>query len=241
MGEGVGNEEEIMPLISSANVACGYHAGDENTMWETVRLAAKHKVMIGAHPSFLDKENFGRTEMDLQPEEIYEMVTQQLLILHEIANSQNVKVCHVKPHGALYNLSAKNPLVARTITQAVKDFNRDLILFGLSGSHSIREAKMFGLRTCNEAFADRTYQDDGSLTPRSQPEALITDVNKCVQQVMQMIKERKVTTVSGKSSHIVADTVCIHGDGEHAVSFTKAIHEALLENKFKIAFPNFGL
>ena len=234
IGEGIGNpassagrDELIMPFISSANIACGYHAGDSETMWQTVETAIKHKVLIGAHPSFFDRKNFGRTEMNLDPQEVYELVSQQLIILDEIASGLNAKLNHVKPHGALYNMSAKDAVLAKIIAKAVKDFDASLILFGLSGSHSISEAKAIGLQTANEVFADRTYQDDGSLTPRSQSNALIENTDKAVQQVLQMIQEGTVTTVSGKIIPIVAETMCIHGDGKHAVEFAKAIHTAI--------------
>ena len=227
MGEGIGTDEFIMPFINSANIACGYHAGDPATMWRTAELAIKHHVAIGAHPSFPDKKNFGRMEMKLGNEEIYELVTQQLIILNEIVTGLDTRLHHVKTHGALYNMSAKDPALAGTIAKAVKDFDPGLILCGLSGSHSIHEAKAIGLQTASEVFADRTYQDDGSLTPRSQPNALIGDVNKVIEQVLQMIKEGRVTTVSGKTIPILAETICIHGDGEHAVEFAKAIHDAI--------------
>ncbi len=231
MGEGIGNDELIMPVITSANIACGYHAGDSATMWKTVELAIKHKVAIGAHFSFFDRNNFGRSEMQLDKKDIYDLVTQQLIILNEITSALDTKINHVKPHGALYNMSARDAGLANTIAKAVKDFDASLILFGLSGSHSISEAKAMGLKTASEAFADRTYQDDGSLTPRFQPNALIEDAQKAVQQALQMIKEGTVTTVSEKIIPIVAETICIHGDGKQAVEFAKAIYEAVSKIK----------
>jgi 5-oxoprolinase (ATP-hydrolysing) subunit A len=234
IGEGMDNDELIMPYISSANIACGYHAGDEKTIWQTIELAVKYNVTVGAHVSFFDKENFGRTEINIQVNEVYDLVTQQLIILNEIADSFSVKLNHVKPHGALYNMSAKNVVLAKAIANAVKDFDESVILFGLSGSHSISEAKAIGLKTANEVFADRTYQDDGSLTPRSQPNALIVDTDKAIQQVLQMIKERRVTTVSRKTIPILAETICIHGDGKHAAEFAKTIHENLKQNNIDI-------
>src|SRR5258705_9218106 len=144
MGEGMSNDEAVMPYISSANVACGYHAGNENTIWETIELAQKYKVSIGAHPSFLDKENFGRKEIDLPAEDIYELVAQQLILFDEITSDADTNMQHVKPHGALYNMSAKNISIAHAIANAVKDHNTHLILFGLSGSYSISEAKAEG-------------------------------------------------------------------------------------------------
>jgi UPF0271 protein len=227
MGEGIGNDEAIMPFIHSANIACGFHAGDPQTMWQTIEMAIKHNVAIGAHVSFLDRKNFGRTELNISPEDIYELVEQQLILLNEIAESFDISIHHVKPHGALYNMSAKDPAIAKAIAAAVKDYDSKLVLFGLSGSHSITEAKNSGLKTCSEVFADRSYQDDGSLTPRSQPNALIENTEDAVKQVLQMINEGTVTTISGKTIPIVAETICIHGDGPHAVSFAKAIHAAI--------------
>lgn len=165
--------------------------------------------------------------MNLDQEEIYELVSQQLIILNEITSELDTKLHHVKPHGALYNMSANNAALANTIAKAVKDFDSNLNLFGLSGSHSISEAKKLGLKTASEVFADRTYQDDGSLTPRSQPNALIEETDKAVAQVLQMIKQRTVTTISGKIIPIVAETICIHGDGKLAAQFAKTIYNAI--------------
>ncbi|MFI5132851.1 MAG: 5-oxoprolinase subunit PxpA [Chitinophagales bacterium] len=234
MGEGIGNDAAIMPFISSANIACGYHAGDEDTMKRTVELCLKNNVVIGAHPSFFDKENFGRKEMKLPVEKIYDLVLTQIEILDKIAQSQGTRLYHVKPHGALYNMSARDIDIAKTIAKSVKYFNAQLILFGLSNSYSISEAKAIGLKTASEVFADRTYQDDGSLTPRSQPRALIENTDKSVHQVLQMIKNKTITTVTGKTFPIVAETICIHGDGKYAVEFAKQIHEALTKEGINI-------
>ena len=227
MGEGAGTDEVIMPFINAANIACGYHAGDTATMWQTMQLAIQYKVAVGAHISFFDKENFGRSEIQHSNDEVYELVSQQLIILNEITTALDAKINHVKPHGALYNMSAKDGILATVIAKAVKDFDGNLILVGLSGSHSISEAKKVGLKTASEVFADRTYQDDGSLTPRSLTNALIDTEEKVIKQVLQMIKEGSVTTVTGKTIHIIAETICIHGDGKHAVEFAKAIYEAV--------------
>ena len=227
MGEGIGNDELIMPFIHSANIACGFHAGDPSTIWNTIELAVPYKVKIGAHISFLDRPNFGRAEIILPVDDLYDLVTQQLILFREIADSLDQKIAHVKPHGALYNMSAKDGSVANVIAKAVRDFDASLVLFGLSGSHSIEQAKAAGLQTASEVFADRSYQEDGSLTPRSMPGALIVDTGKVVKQVMQMINEKKVTAVTGKIIPILAETICIHGDGKHAVEFAKAIQESL--------------
>ena len=234
MGEGIGNDEFIMPFISSANIACGFHAGDEKTIRETIGLAIRHGVSVGAHVSFPDKENFGRSELNLPAGQVYELVNQQLNIMKEIAGSLGIKIRHIKPHGALYNMSAKDATLAKTIAQAVKDFDDALVLFGLSGSHSVSEAKALGLKTANEVFADRTYRDDGSLTPRSQPNALIEDADKAIQQVLEIITKKVVTTVSGKQIPITAETICIHGDGKHAIEFAKNIYGHLKQNNIAI-------
>ncbi|HWR33906.1 MAG TPA: 5-oxoprolinase subunit PxpA [Chitinophagaceae bacterium] len=227
MGEGIGNDQLIMPFINSASIACGYHAGDENTMKKTVELAMKFKVAVGAHPSFSDRENFGRTDMRLPLQEVYDLVTKQIHILSEIALTAGTQLHHVKPHGALYNMAARAKPLAAVIALAVKDVNEKLILYGLSGSHLIKEAKKIGLKSASEVFADRTYQDDGRLTHRTKAGALITETDSVVQQVLRMIKEGTALSVNGKIVPIVAETICIHGDGEHAVEFAKAIHEAI--------------
>ena len=234
MGEGIGNDERIMPFISSASIACGYHAGDKHTMEQTVDLCIKHNVAIGAHPSFKDKENFGRIEMNLSVEETYAIVSKQVNDLLTIVKEKNTTLHHVKPHGALYNMSAKDSLLAASIAKAVKDSDGSLILYGLAGSYSLTEAKKIGLTTASEVFADRTYQDDGSLTPRKQANALIEDTRKSIGQVLQMIKGKNVIALSGKNVFINAETICIHGDGKHAVEFAKTIYDKLKQERIVI-------
>jgi UPF0271 protein len=215
LGEGIGNDAALMPYIDEANIACGFHAGDAFTMRETVALCKRHGVKIGAHPSYLDRENFGRKEIELSPEEIYLLVKKQIETLNQIVKTAGGKLNHVKPHGALYNTSAKNEVVAKAIAKAVKDVNGDLILFGLKGSLSIEVAQAMGLKTAEEAFADRRYESDGSLTPRSQPGACFTSVKEVIDQVKK----------------IKADTWCIHGDGPHALEFAKALKAKVLKAK----------
>jgi UPF0271 protein len=227
LGEGMAHDEWIMPYITSANIACGYHAGDEQTMRQTVALCLKYGVSIGAHPSFPDRENFGRREMQLPLGEVYNLIINQIIAIEKILLEAGATIRHVKPHGALYNMAAKDSSLAAAIAQAVKDFNPKLVLFGLCNSHLIREGEALGLKTAGEAFADRTYQDDGSLTPRKMPGALIEDPEKAVAQVLEMIEEGRVTTVSGKKISIAPDTICLHGDGTNAVALAKAIHKAL--------------
>lgn len=234
LGEGYSNDSVIMPYISSANIACGYHAGDESTMKKTVELCLKHNVAIGAHPSFLDRESFGRTDMHIELSEIYDLITRQVQLMIKVAGESGAIIQHVKPHGALYNMAAKSIKISSVIALAIKDINEKLILYGLSGSHLINEAKKIGLKSCSEVFADRTYRDDGRLTARSDPQALITDSEKAIEQVLQMINKGTVTTVSGKEIPVLANTVCLHGDGEHAVEFAKKIHSTLKENNIEI-------
>ena len=207
LGEGIGNDAALMPYIDEANIACGFHAGDAFTMRETVALCIRHGVKMGAHPSYLDRENFGRKEIELSPEEIYLLVKKQIEILNQIVKTAGGTLNHVKPHGALYNTSAKNPDVAKAIAKAVKDIDPSLILFGLKGSLSIEVAQKMGLKTADEAFADRRYESDGSLTPRSQPGACFTEIQDVLDQVEK----------------IKADTWCIHGDGPYALEFATAL------------------
>lgn len=234
MGEGLSNDALLMPYISSANIACGYHAGDADIMRRTVELAILHKVVIGAHPGFNDKPNFGRIEIKLPASEIYDLVTDQIYLLQKTAADAGTTIHHVKPHGALYNMSARDAALANTIAKAIYDVDPQLIVFGLSGSCSITEAQNLGLKTASEVFADRTYQDNGSLTPRSQPNALIDSDAECIQQVLQMIEHKSVTSVSGKTIPIEAETICLHGDGQQAVSFAAYIYQTLQQKNIGI-------
>ena len=227
MGEGIGNDEELMPFITSASIACGYHAGDEQTMRDTVLLAKKYGVAVGAHPSYNDREHFGRIEMECTPEEVYGLVVHQVKALELIASECGVALHHVKPHGALYNRAAREPLLAKAIAEAVWACNKDLILYGLSGSFLVSEGQAAGLATWSEAFADRTYGDDGSLTPRKEANALITDPAAAVRQVESIVREGAVTSVNGIRISLLAQTICIHGDGPSAVLIAKAIKERL--------------
>ncbi len=230
MGEGMANEALIMPFISSANIACGFHAGNSDVIRKTMDLALKYQVKIGAHPSFRDKENFGRKEMQLPADKLYAIILEQLIKIDLIAKEKGAVMYHVKPHGALYNMAARDQYVAATIATAVKDFNEDLVLYGLSGSAMIREAEALGLKTASEVFADRTYQDDGSLTPRSEPGALIDTEEKSIAQVWQMIRQGQVLSVNGKLVPIKAETICIHGDNRQAVFFARKLYSILEQN-----------
>jgi UPF0271 protein len=227
LGEGLDTDALLMPYITSANIACGFHAGDAATMKATVAMAAEFGVAIGAHPGFDDIENFGRIEKHLSPLELVALLNQQLYALKKICTEMCTAMQHVKPHGALYNMSAKDPELAKTIAETVFAFDPALRLIGLSGSYSISEAEKIGLTTASEVFADRTYQNDGSLTPRNQINALITDTDAALQQVLKMVLEKRVTAVDGHSILVKAETICVHGDGPHAIAFVKAIHAGL--------------
>jgi UPF0271 protein len=234
MAEGIGNEKELMPWISSANIACGYHAGNEDLMKETVDLCLEYRVAVGAHPSFPDWENFGRTNMNFSSDQIIQIILKQLRILKKIADRQGAKLHHVKPHGALYNMAAKDVDLSRSIAMAVKSFDDSLILYGLSNSVMIKEALKLNLKVANEVFADRTYQSDGTLTPRSQPHALIEREDESLDQVIRFVKEGRVKTISGETIAVQADTICLHGDGDHAPAFAKVIHARMDQEKIVI-------
>jgi 5-oxoprolinase (ATP-hydrolysing) subunit A len=224
MGEGLANDEAIMPYITSANIACGYHAGDEELMFKTVKLAKENNVKIGAHPSFPDRANFGRANMTLPPNELKKVVKLQIEHLVKIASSLNVEVYHVKPHGALYNMAAKDEKLSHAICDAIESINPNMVVYGLSGSLFLQVAGERGFKVAHEVFADRTYQEDGTLTPRTSNEALILDEEVMIKQVLQLVKKQQVTTVSGKIMPLKAETLCIHGDGQNALSFAKRIY-----------------
>ena len=225
---------ELLTNISSANIACGYHAGDADTMRLLAEAALKNNVAVGAHPSFPDKGNFGRTNMSFSRQPIYEIVQEQIILLSDILKTLGTRLHHVKPHGALYNMAARDKILADAICAAVKEFDKEIILYGLSGSELIKAGDEAGLRTCSEVFADRTYQDDGSLTQRTEPNALIEDEDGAVKQVLQMVNKGTVLSASGKEILLKAETICIHGDGKHAIEFAKKIHQSLLENGITI-------
>lgn len=234
LGEGCKNDAAIMPFISSANIACGYHAGNEETIRETLLLAKKFNVSAGAHPSYPDRENFGRKEMDLPLQEIKSMVITQIELVKKLADEIGLQLHHVKPHGALYNKAAKDKKIATAIAEAVKEVDESLILFGLANSESAKAAAETGLRFYNEVFADRTYTDEGLLTPRTQENALVDSTESAIKQVMQMLNEENVISTNGHIIPIKADTICIHGDGEHAVEFVKHIHSQIKAANIKI-------
>lgn len=211
----MGKDEEILDYVTSANIACGYHAGDPATMRKTVQMALEKNVGIGAHPGMPDLVGFGRREINISPQEAYDLVIYQMGALYGFVRSEGGKIQHVKPHGALFNMAAKSAPLSEAIAEAVYKVDPECILFGLAGSELVKAGKKIGLRTASEVFSDRTYQKDGSLTSRREENALIKDHKIAVNQVIRMVKEGKVKSVQGEDVVIQADTICIHGDGLH--------------------------
>lgn len=239
LGESFGNykiglDDEVIRHISSANVACGFHASDPLVMQKTVALAKENGVCIGAHPGFPDLVGFGRRNMSVSPSEAKALVQYQIGALDAFCKAAGVKLCHVKPHGALYNMAGKDEILAQAVCEGIFEYDSNLILLGLSGSKMIEAGKKIGLRTANEVFADRAYEDDGSLVARSKPGALITDENLAVSRVVEMVKNGRVTSITGNEIEIKADSICLHGDGVKAVEFAKRINEELLKNGVEI-------
>jgi UPF0271 protein len=230
----MGNDVALMDYVSSVNIACGFHAGDATTIRKTVEAAIEKNISVGAHPSFPDLQGFGRREMKMPAREIFDVVLYQVSAVKGICEALGTKLHHVKPHGALYNQAAKDAEMAQAVAEAVKAIDAELIFYGLSGSFLISEAKKIGLKTASEVFADRTYQTDASLTPRSEAGALIQDKEKAAAQVLQMIRTQTVTALGGAAVPIKAETVCLHGDGANALEFAKTINALLAENGISI-------
>ena len=235
LGEGGDSDRALLQLVSSANIACGFHAGDAQTMLQSVRWAKEFGVAIGAHPSFPDRENFGRTAMQLPPETVYAQMIYQIGALKSLAESEGERLAHVKPHGMLYNQAAVEAPLADAIARAVKAIDADLILVGLAGSESIRAAARHGLRTREEVFADRGYLSSGALVPRSQPGAMIEDEARAMQQTLAMVKEGRVKSVSGEWVAVNAQTVCLHGDGAHALLFAERLRDLFAAEQIAVA------
>lgn len=233
----IGNDEAIFPYITSANIACGFHAGDAGVMKRTVRMALKYNVAVGAHPGLPDLQGFGRREMAISAEDAYDMVVYQVGALAAFVQSEGGILRHVKPHGALYNMAATDKTLAEAIAEAVYKINPMLVLYGLSGSELTRAGSKIGLRVANEVFADRTYQDNGSLTSRRSPNALITDEEVAGVQCLRMVREGLITTLNGTDIAIKADTICLHGDGEHAALFAAKIHTLFKEENIGLQAP----
>lgn len=230
----IGRDEDIIPLISSANVACGAHAGDPDVMAKTADICKSSGISMGAHPGFFDLMGFGRRNLAVSPEEAKNLIIYQIGALDAFAKSRGIKLAHVKPHGALYNMAAKDARLAAAIAEGIYSYNPELILLGLSGSEMLRAAENIGLPCAAEVFADRAYEDDGTLVARSKPGAMIKDEDEAVSRVIKMIKEHRVTTISGKEIEISPASVCVHGDSEKALLFVKKIRDALTSENIEI-------
>lgn len=227
LGEGAGSDAELLALVSSANIACGAHAGDEAAMRDTVRRARALGVAPGAHPGYADREHFGRRELGLPLAELGRLVRAQVRRLQGIAAGEGVALAHVKPHGALYHRVAQDPAAAAAVAAAVADCGPQLRYFGLAGSAGLAAARAAGLRVVAEAFADRTYRADGSLTARTRPDALVSDEAAAVAQALDLVLRGRVRSVDGPEVAVRADTICLHGDGPHAVAFARRLRAAL--------------
>lgn len=234
LGEGCAHDRELLQIVSSVNIACGFHAGDAQTMLQSVRWAREFNVAIGAHPSFPDRENFGRSAMQLPPETIYAQMIYQIGALKGLVESEGGRLVHVKPHGMLYNQSAQQAALAEAIARAVKAVDPGLILVGLANSESIRVAQALGLTTREEVFADRAYQADGALVPRSQPGAMVESDEQAIAQTLSMIEQGTVQSLSGEWVSVKADTVCVHGDGAHALTFARELRKAFTQRNIEI-------
>lgn len=231
----IGMDDEVIKLVSSANIACGFHASDPVVMKKTVERAVAAGIGIGAHPGFYDLMGFGRRNMNISPAEAYAYVTYQLGALSAFCRQQGAKIDHVKPHGALYNMAGKDYELAKGICRAIYDFEPNLILLGLSGSRMINAGRDMGLLCANEFFADRAYEDDGSLRSRTKEGAMIEDENEAIERVVKVVKTGYVTTYSGKELKLRIDSICVHGDNAHALEFVRTIRERLTDEGIEIA------
>ena len=239
MGESFGNyicgmDDDIAEYISSANAACGFHAGDPLVMEKTVKLCKSKGVAVGAHPGFPDLVGFGRRQMQVAPDELRTLVMYQVGALKTFCDAAGIKLQHVKPHGAMYNMAGKDEAMAKVICEAIKAVDPSLILMGLSGSMLLKAAKATGLRAASEVFADRAYEEDGSLVARSKPGAVITDEDEAIERVVSMVRDHKVKAITGKEIEVQADSICLHGDSVKALVFAKKISQTLREKGIQI-------
>ena len=224
------NDPELLNIVNSANIACGYHAGDEETMNMVIKISKSNGVSIGAHPSFKDPDNFGRKRINLTPSEINKLITDQYEILQKVAQQHNEKVTHIKPHGALNNMACEDFELANTIAKAINNIDKNIIFLVPTGSQMEIAAKKLNMKIACEIFADRNYEDDGNLVSRSKDHALITDPNMAKKHVLSMVKNQALNCFSGKQIPCEIDSVCIHGDNESSLATAKSIKENLVSN-----------
>ncbi len=231
----IGRDKDIVPLVSSANIACGFHAGDPTVMANTVQLCKQNGTAVGAHPGFDDLQGFGRRNMSISCQDAKNIIIYQIGALDAFCRANGLKMQHVKPHGALYNMAAKDEKLSDAICQGIYEYDPSLILMGLANSQMIESAKKIGLPYASEVFADRAYEDDGTLVARTKPGAMIEDEDEAVERVVTMIKTHTVKTVSGKTIEITPDSVCVHGDSEKALAFVEKIRKTLISEGVEIA------
>ena len=235
LGEGGAFDRELLSLVSSANISCGAHAGNEATISRAIELALEHKVRIGAHPSYPDRDNFGRLPLQLSFASLRDHLLSQLDSLQTIAAKHMAVLSHIKPHGALYNQLAKDIRLAEHVTAIVKEFNPQLTVVGMAGGYFLQVAKHEGLSTLSEVFADRRYQSDGSLVPRDKSNAMIVDSDEAVAQSLQLVCQKQVRSVDGQLVPVQADTLCIHGDSSMALIFAQKLHQRFTQEGISIA------
>ncbi|MDQ6809038.1 MAG: LamB/YcsF family protein [Verrucomicrobiota bacterium] len=235
LGEGAGHDDELLLLVSSANIATGFHAGDPESIARSMAAARDAHVAVGAHPSFADRENFGRREQTLSPEQLFQLVVDQLDGFRALAAGIGIRTQHVKPHGALYNLAARDAEAADAIARAVAAVDKELVLFALSGSELVRAGHANNLRVASEVFADRNYRADGSLVPRTQRDAVLHDASQVADRVLRMLREGRVRSVEGSDVMVCADTICVHGDTPDAVAFARALRRKLTDEAVEIS------
>jgi UPF0271 protein len=240
LGEGAGHDDELLALVTSANIACGFHAGDAETMRRSIEASRDRKVAVGAHPSLFDRENFGRKEFPAKPNEVFDAVVYQLGIFQAIADAANVRPNHVKPHGALYNMAVRDAELAEAVTGAIAKVDPRLILFAPQNSVLARAGESNGLQIAHEVFADRNYLSDGSLVPRTQPNALLHDPEEAAARVVRMLREGKVRSVDGLDVDVRAETVCVHGDTPGAVDFARVLKSRLEKENVSVRAPKFS-
>ena len=240
LGEGAGHDEELLTLVTSANIACGFHAGDADTMHECISAARDHGVAVGAHPSLFDRENFGRKEFPVTPDEVFEGVSYQLGVFQAIASDLSVRPNHVKPHGALYNMATRDEKIAKEIARAILVVDPSLILFAPGNSALAEAGQGVKLHVACEVFADRNYLSDGSLVPRNRPDALLHGPEEAAARVLRMLRERKVRSLDGVDVDVRAETVCVHGDTPGAVKFARTLRSLLEKEEVTIRAPKFS-
>lgn len=240
LGEGAGHDDELLSLVTSANIACGFHAGDADTMRQSIMTARDRNVAVGAHPSLFDRENFGRKELPVKPEEVFEAVVYQLGIFQAIAEAAGVRPNHVKPHGALYNMAVRDESLAEAIGRAVASVDEKLLLFAPQNTALSRAGEKNGLRIAHEVFADRNYLSNGQLVPRTRPDALLHDPVEAVPRVIRMLREGKVRSIDGVDVDVRAETICLHGDNPEAVDFARELRSRLEKEGVTIRAPQFS-